>query len=174
MLGQVFGNCLTEQDQKEEYITFVEDKNWIYVSMIFAHFFIDDALNILTVHLDKYIDFDSKVYKMSSATCEELVTLYEKFEESLIETGNMRSEVESKNSGYSATEMDNSIQNHIVDCVDIVDKITLKTKKRRKKPILQYYGCIELVIERHLTVLFNKNFSFFRFCCNTLLSIQPE
>ena len=68
--------------------------------------FIDDVEKILTVHFDKYVDFDSVVYKMSSDTYEELVTLCERFEESLMETGNIRSEVESEN---SETEMDNDI-----------------------------------------------------------------
>ena len=34
--------------------------------MIFVHFLTDDDDNILTVHLDKYVDFDPEVYKANS------------------------------------------------------------------------------------------------------------
>ena len=115
---KVFGNSLTDQDQKEEYVTFVEDKNSISASMMFPHVLIEDVENVLTVHLDKYVDFVSEVYKVSSDTYEKLVILCERFEESFMETGNMRSEVESDNSDDSETEMDNDVQNGIVDCAD--------------------------------------------------------
>ena len=34
---KVVGNFLTEQDQKEQYVTLVEDKDWVGASMMFAH-----------------------------------------------------------------------------------------------------------------------------------------
>ena len=75
--------------------------------MTFAHFLKDDADNILTIHVDKYVDFDSEMYKANSDIYEELITLSDRYEESIIEIGNIRSEVESENSDDS--EMDNDM-----------------------------------------------------------------
>ena len=66
--------------------------------MILVQFLRDDADNILTVHLDKYVDFESEIYKAHSDIYEELVTLSERFEESVMETGNITSEIESGHS----------------------------------------------------------------------------
>ena len=43
--------------------------------MMLAHVLIDDAENIITVHLGKSVDFDLGVYNMSSDIYEELLTL---------------------------------------------------------------------------------------------------
>ena len=83
----------------------MEDKHWIGASLTFVHFLRDDADNILTVHVDKYVDFDSEVYKTNSDIYEEQKYVSERYEESIMETGNLRSEVESENSDDS--EMDN-------------------------------------------------------------------
>ena len=82
-----FSNFLTKQDQKEEYVTSVEDKIWRYANIMLAQYLHTSLeMTLRTVHLDKYVDFYSEVYKMSSDTYGELVTLCKRYEESLMET----------------------------------------------------------------------------------------
>ena len=77
----------------------------------------DDSDNIVTVHLDKCVDFDSEIYKMNSDTYEELEILSERYEESILESGNLRCMVNSKDSDDSESETGN-IQNDIVNYAD--------------------------------------------------------
>ena len=55
----VFYCFVTEHSQKKKQVAFLK-LNKIGTSMIFVHFLRDDADNILTVYLDKYVDFDSQ------------------------------------------------------------------------------------------------------------------
>ena len=60
-----------------------------YIIMDLPIFLRDDADNILTVNLDKFVNFHSEVYKANSDIYEELITLSERYEESIMETGNI-------------------------------------------------------------------------------------
>ena len=57
-----------------------------------------------------------KVYKANSDIYEKLVTLSERYKEPVMETGNIRSEIENEHSSIS--EMGNDIQNEVVNCAD--------------------------------------------------------
>ena len=85
--------------------------------MMFAHVLRDDSDNIVTVHLDKCVDFDSEIYKTNSDTYEELEILSERYEESILESGNLRWTVNSEDSDDSESETGN-IQNDIVNYAD--------------------------------------------------------
>ena len=59
------GNFLSEQDQDEEFVMFIEDKDWIGAKMSFALVLRDDADKLVIVHLDKCISPHSTVYRMN-------------------------------------------------------------------------------------------------------------
>ena len=52
--------------------------------MAFAHVIRDDADKIVMVHLDKCVSLRSTVYRMNIETYEELVSLSDRYEESIV------------------------------------------------------------------------------------------
>ena len=118
---KICGNSLLEQEQDEEFYRFVEDEDWVNAKMAFAHVLRDDADKIVMVHLDKCVSLRSTVYCMNIETYEELVSLSDRYEESIVANGNTNEETgiiaENQTSDDSDTETENN-ESNIINYMD--------------------------------------------------------
>ena len=80
--------------------------------MAFADVLRDDADKIVMVHLDKCVSLCSTVYHMNIRTYEELVSLSDRYEESIVASGKTNEETgiipENRKSDDSDTETENN------------------------------------------------------------------
>ena len=118
---KICGNFLLEHEQDEEFYRFVEDKDWMNAKMAFAHVLRDDADKIVMVHLDKCVSLRSTVYRMNIEPHEELVSLSDRYEESIVASGNTNEETgiiaENRTSDDSDTETENN-ESNIINYMD--------------------------------------------------------
>ena len=118
---KICGNFLLEHEQGEEFYRFVEDKDWMNAKMVFAHVLRDDADKIVMVHLDKCVSLRSTVYRMNIETYEKLVSLSDRYEESIVASGNTNEETgiiaENRTSDDSDTETKNN-ESNIINYMD--------------------------------------------------------
>ena len=118
---KICGNFILEHEQDEEFYRFVEDKDWMNAKMAFAHVLRDDAYKIVMVLLDKCVSLRSTVYRMNIETYEELVSLSDRYEESIVASGNTNEETgiiaENRTTDDSDTETENN-ESNIINYMD--------------------------------------------------------
>ena len=102
----------------------------------FANVLRDDADKIVMVHLDKCVSLRSTVYHMNIETYEELVSLSDRYEESIVASGNTNEETGIIAENRTSDDSDTDTENNESDIINYMDRRQRRGRGSRYHDIL--------------------------------------